>query len=260
MKGYGICAALVISFAVLVGLFMPTVSQAAGASDAIIEEVVVYGTKRGTAQAVHDVPAQIAAYGSDKLEAMHVLNIEDLSFATPNVQLDGIGTSASYAAFSVRGLGVDNSTPSIEPNVGVFVDGTYLGVPFGVITDTFDLESIEIHKGPQGLLFGRNVTGGAVLIRSKRPTHEFGMNLKAGYESGEQFVGGFAVQGSLAEDTLAGRLAVQYKDDGGWYDNEFLNEDTGESTSRIVRGSLLYSVNSRTDLTFIVEDGSLAGC
>ena len=233
---------------------------AAGATGAIMEEIMVYGTKRSAAQAVQDVPAQVAAYDAEKLEALHVLNIEDLSFATPNVQLDGVGTSVSFAAFSARGLGVDNSTPSIEPNVGVFVDGAYLGVPFGVITDTFDLESIEIHKGPQGLLFGRNVTGGAVLLRSRRPSgEEFELDLKTSYESGNQYAVALAVEGGLMEDTLAGRMAIQYKDDGGWFDNKHLNDNTGESTSHLVRMSLLYTPSETVDLTFIIEDGEIEG-
>ena len=75
--------------------------------------------------------------------------------------------------FSIRGQGINSSIPSVDPTVGVFIDGIYLGTTFGVVLDTFDLESIEVLRGPQGLLFGRNVTGGAVLLRTRRPSGEF---------------------------------------------------------------------------------------
>ncbi|MBV1906423.1 MAG: TonB-dependent receptor [Pseudomonadales bacterium] len=231
---------------------------AAGATDAIMEEILVYGTKKGTAEVVQDIPAQVVAFGSESLEAQQVINIEDLSFATPNVQLESIGTQVSFAAFSIRGLGVDNSTPTIDPNVGSFIDGVYAGVPFGVVTDTFDLESVEIYKGPQALLFGRNVTGGAVLMRSKRPGGDFGFDVKATVED-NMYILAAAVEGALVPDVLAGRISVQYKDDSGWYKNDFLDEHVGDSESEFFRGSLLYTPSESIDLTLIFEDGHTDG-
>ncbi|MBV1877000.1 MAG: TonB-dependent receptor [Pseudomonadales bacterium] len=227
---------------------------AAGSADALMEEVLVYGTKKSSAEAVQDIPGQVAAFGTGQLEARQVLNIEDLSFATPNVQLGSIGTQVSYASFSIRGLGIDSSTPTIDPNVGVFIDGVYAGIPFGVVTDTFDLESVELYKGPQGLLFGRNVTGGAVLMRSKRPTGEFGVKAKAGIED-NQYTAAVAVEGALIPDVLAARVSLQYKDDDGWFDNEFLNEDTGDQTSEFFRGSMVYTPSDNMEFVFILEDG-----
>ncbi|MBV1876649.1 MAG: TonB-dependent receptor [Pseudomonadales bacterium] len=230
----------------------------AGSADVMMEEVLVYGTKKSSAEAVQDIPGQITAFGTAQLEARQVLNIEDLSFATPNVQLASIGTQVSFASFAIRGLGIDSSTPSIDPNVGVFVDGVYAGIAFGVVTDTFDLESVEIYKGPQGLLFGRNVTGGAVLLRSRRPTGEFGLKMKAGVEDNQSTVG-LSVEGALIENVLAGKVSLQYKDDDGWHDNEFLNEDTGDQTSEFFRGTLVYTPNDTMDFTFILEDGKTEG-
>ena len=240
-------------------LLAPASGQAARATEAIMEEVLVYGTKTSAAQNVQDVAGQVIAYGTEQLEAMHVLNVEDLSFATPNVQLDGVGTQPSYAAFSIRGLGVDNSIPSVDPNVGVFVDGAYLGVPFGVIMDTFDLESVEIHKGPQGLLFGRNVTGGALLLRSRRPTGETGVSGRFGIETGLQYTTAFAAEGATEDGRLAGRLAVQYKTDSGWFDNEGTDSKAGASDSRLARLSLLYTPASGSEHALILESGRLDG-
>jgi iron complex outermembrane recepter protein len=225
----------------------------------ILEDVLVYGTKRSAAQAAQDVPAQVAAYGADQLAVRQVINIEDLSFATPNVQLDGVGSSPGVANFTIRGLGINSSIPSIDPTVGTFIDGIYAGVTYGVITDTFDLESVEIYKGPQGVLFGRNVTGGAVLLRSRRPTGEFGAKAKLGVETGLQTTGAFAVEGSLVEDTLAAKLSVYYKDDEGWFDNDTLNRKAGKDETQTERATLVYTPSDQTEFTFIYEHGRMDG-
>ena len=137
-----------------------------------LEEVVTTATKKSQAEAAQDVPLAVTVLGGEALAERHVTDLEDLSYALPNVALDGIGTGKGIANFSIRGLGVAGSIPSIDPTVGVFIDGVYLGVNYGVVMDMLDLEAIEVLRGPQGLLFGRNVTGGAVLLRSRRPGGE----------------------------------------------------------------------------------------
>jgi len=133
------------------------------------------------------------------------------------VAIDSSGTVKGLANFSIRGLGVTSSVPSLDPTVGTFVDGVYIGSNYGVILDTFDLEGIEILRGPQGLLFGRNVTGGAVLVNTRDPSHEYSAKLKAGVETGLQTTIAGSVTGSLVEDTLSGKLVALYKDDEGYF-------------------------------------------
>ena len=131
------------------------------AGSALMEEVVVMARKRDENQ--QDVPIAITAFNSDQLEALKVRELGDISFSMPNVALDDVGTSRGVANFSIRGLGINASILSIDPTVGVFVDGVYMGVNTGILFDIPDLESIEVLRGPQGVLFGRNVVGGAVL-------------------------------------------------------------------------------------------------
>ncbi|GHF20204.1 hypothetical protein GCM10017044_13750 [Kordiimonas sediminis] len=233
-------------------------SQASGAADILIEEVMVYGTKRSAAESAQGVPAQIAAFGTRQLEARQVISLEDLAMASPNIALDGIGTTPGVANFTVRGLGINSSIPSIDPAVGVFVDGVYLGSTFGVITDMFDVESVEIHKGPQGVLFGRNVTGGAVLLRSRRPDGETRVRGKVGIESGLQKMVGLSVEGSLSE-TVSAKLAVQYKDDNGYFDNETVDRKVGKDETLLVRPMIVYSPSDRFETTVIWEHGEKKG-
>ena len=138
----------------------------------LLEVVVTTATKKSETEAAQDVPVAMSVLGGEELAVRRVTDLEDLSYAMPNVALDGIGTGKGIANFSIRGIGVAGSIPSIDPTVGVFVDGVYLGVSYGVIMDMMDLEAVEVLRGPQGLLFGRNVTGGAVLFRSRRPSGE----------------------------------------------------------------------------------------
>ena len=106
-------------------------------SSSILEEVVVTATKKNIEETVHDVPLALTVYRADQLDALHVRDLADLSFSMPNVQLDDIATVKGTANFSIRGLGINSSIPSIDPTVGVFVDGMYMGGNSGVLLDMF---------------------------------------------------------------------------------------------------------------------------
>ena len=226
----------------------------------MIEEIQVYGTKKNRAEELQDVPVAVSAFNERALDARQLITIEDLSFAAPNVSLDQVGTTPGVQNFSIRGLGINSSIPSVDPTVGLFMDGVYLGITAGVVVDTFDLESVEILRGPQGLLFGRNVTGGAVLLRSKRPTGEFGAKAKVSYETGPQYTASASVEGALAGDKLAGKLSFYYKDDEGYFDNiADPSRDLGAQETIMFRPTLVFTPSDRVDLTLIYEHGDLEG-
>lgn len=209
-------------FALAAGICAPQMAAAQGAVDVLRDEILVTGTKKANAENVQDVPLAVTAYGDEQLDALKVRDLGNLSYSVPNVGLEDVGTSRGVANFSIRGLGVNSSIPSIDPAVGVFVDGIYLGGNAGVVLDIFDLASVEVLRGPQGILFGRNVTGGAVLINTKRPNlSEFEASGKFAAESGFRGTGMNyyamgSVSGPLVEDRLALKLAAYYNEDGGW--------------------------------------------
>ena len=165
----------------------------------VLEEVVTTAAKRGAAEAARDIAGAVSVLDGERLAARHVTDIEDLSYALPNVAFDGIGTGKGIANFSIRGAGVAGSIPSIDPTVGVFVDGMYLGVNYGVIMDLMDLEAIEVLRGPQGLLFGRNVTGGAVLLRARRASGGQAADATVRLETGPEKRASGAVEGAFAK-------------------------------------------------------------
>ncbi|MEL7046114.1 MAG: TonB-dependent receptor, partial [Pseudomonadota bacterium] len=203
---------------------------------ALLEEVVVTARKRE--EASQDVPLSISAFNSDQLDALKVRNLTDLAVSMPSVVLDEIGTSRGYANFSIRGIGINSSIPSIDPAVGVVIDGVYLGTNSGVVFDNFDIQSLEVLRGPQGTLFGRNVTGGAVLLNTKVPTEEFEFNARASYEFPEDGGASSILQGSISgglTDTLSAKLAVYYNDDQGALVNGFDGSDHGAYEQTIIR-------------------------
>ena len=231
-----------------------------GDGSALLEEVVTTAAKRGTAQAAEDVAGAISVLDGERLAARHVTDIEDLSFALPNVAFDGIGTGKGIANFSIRGAGVAGSIPSIDPTVGVFVDGMYLGVNYGVIMDLLDLEAVEVLRGPQGLLFGRNVTGGAVLLRARRPSGERSADTTVRFETGPEKRFSGAVEGSLAQGAVDARLAASYRDDAGWFDNGAPGGGAvGAETSWTVRPVLTFRPSEALDVTVIAERGRSDG-
>lgn len=225
-----------------------------------LEEVVTTATKRGAAQTAQDVASAVSVLGSEELATRHVTDIEDLSYALPNVAFDGIGTGKGIANFSIRGMGVAGSIPSIDPTVGVFVDGMYLGVNYGVIMDMLDLEAVEVLRGPQGLLFGRNVTGGAVLLRSRRPSGQRAAEAAVRVETGPDRRATGAFESSFAGGAVDARLAASYRDDAGWFENDAPGGGAvGAETSWAVRPVATFRPRDDLDVTLILERGKSDG-
>jgi iron complex outermembrane recepter protein len=160
------------------GVSVPAVAQEQAAADEQegIQEIVVTAQKR--AQNVQNVPIAISAFGGADLSERAVGNVSQLASLSPNVNLDsGVSFSASTAvlAASIRGIGASDFALNIDPAVGVYLDGVYLARSVGANQDLLDVERIEILKGPQGTLFGRNTIGGAVSIVTRDPGKEFGV-------------------------------------------------------------------------------------
>ena len=210
-----------------------------------LDLIVVTGTKTQNPEDVQDVPLAVTAFNAASLEALKVRDVQSLTYSAPNVSLDQIGTSRGTANFSIRGLGINSSIPSIDPTVGVFVDGVYLGFNGGVVFDLFDLDSVEILRGPQGVLFGRNVTGGAVLINTGNPTEEFTGRVRAAVDGplfedrgGPNYIASAVVSGPIVEDVLLFKLGGYYNKDEGYFTNLATGDDFGRAETYIARAAL----------------------
>jgi iron complex outermembrane receptor protein len=220
-------------------------------SSALMEEITVTARKRE--EPIQQVPISISAYNSDQLEALKVRDLKNLTVAMPNVAMDDIGTTRGVANFSIRGLGINSSIPGIDPTVGVFIDGVYLGANGGTVLDMFDIDSIEVLRGPQGTLFGRNVTGGAVLINTKRPSEELEVSLRGAVEANPNGDGGWnnfvmgSVSGSVG-DTFGARVSLYHNEDHGWFTNLYDNSDFGKARTTIVRPVITWNPTDKLSM------------
>lgn len=250
----------VLASTLIVVFSLPNIAVAQeGTAGALLEEIVTVARKRGREEAVQDIPVAISAFGAAQIDALFVKKIDDLSHLMPNVQLEAVGTFPGVQNFSIRGQGINSSIPSVDPTVGVFVDGIYLGTTYGVVLDTFDLESIEVLRGPQGLLFGRNVTGGAVLLRNARPNGEYGARFRLSSTDDSQFNLAALIEGSLIDDKLAAKMVFYYDDDPGYFDGLVIGREVGKMTTKLFRPTLVWTPTDTADVTLSFEHGESKG-
>jgi iron complex outermembrane receptor protein len=229
---------------------------ASDAMEAYSQDIVVTGTKRVGGELLQKTPLAISALGKAQLDAKFVTTLSDIH--VPNAQLVTGGAVAGYAGFSIRGLGINSTIASIDPAVGVFVDGIYMGIPAGLVLDNFDLESVEVLRGPQGLLFGKNVTGGAVVIRTTRPSFTFAAEGRARIETGLNKIVSGTVTGPLSS-TIAAKLAMYYSDDNGWFRNKFDGSSLGKMEQFIVRPAIRFEPSDQFSIDLRFEHGKITG-
>ena len=243
-------------------LFAPdaVAQERRGSVNILLEEIIVTARKRE--ENAQEVPLAITAFNAEQIESLKIRDLMNMSVGMPNVALDDIGTFRGSANFSIRGLGINSSIPSIDPTVGVFLDGVYLGNNVGTIFDMFDVESITVLRGPQGILFGRNVTGGAILINTKKPGDEFEISIRAAVDGGGDGGQNRYLMGSIGgpvSDTLGIKLSAYYNDDDGWFENQFDGSDFGAIQQTMFRPVLVWTPTDNTELILRYEYTDIDG-
>lgn len=191
-------------------------SGEAGAQQGGLDTIVVTAQKRE--QSAQEVPIAISAYGGDRLDQLVVADLSGLSNITPNVNLDNstpFGASQAILTAYIRGIGADDFAFNIDPGVGVYIDGVYLARSVGANQTLLDVERIEILKGPQGTLFGRNTIGGAISVVTRDPADEFAFKGDATYGSDNLFQARMTVEGPIT-DALAGSISFSSRTRDGY--------------------------------------------
>ena len=183
-----------------------------------IEEIIVTARKRE--ESLQDAPLTMTAISRDRIEKYDITSLERIAATTPNLYVGRV-SNGSGAQITMRGIGATGATSiGIEQSVAVIVNGAYYGQGRVLNEGMFDLEQIEILKGPQSLFFGKNATAGVISLITAKPTEEFEATVRVGYETeAEQMRYEGIVSGPIS-DTVGGRLAVRYSDmSGGYYKN-----------------------------------------
>jgi len=214
----GIRTSHVAVLAVLQAMAHQSVAQEAGKG---LEEVVVTAQKRS--ESINSVPMSITAISGDQLQALGVSDMSQLAKTVPGFAY----ADSSYGTpiYFIRGIGFFDTSLASKPTVGVYVDEVPLAFPALTLGAVFDLERVEVLKGPQGTLFGQNATGGAINYIAAKPTDTFAAGFDAGAGNfGSYDVGGF-VSGPLT-DTLRARVAVKHSQSDGWQKSSTRPGDT----------------------------------
>ena len=161
---------------------IPNIGIFADEDSSVFDEVVV--TARQREETAQSVPIPITALGGDQIEARNITEIADIGKLTPNMGFEAQGINSSVTNVFLRGIGQTNWSETQDPKIGIYIDGVYLSRPQGGMVDLIDVERVEVLRGPQGTLFGRNTTAGLVHIITRAPTEDFEgfINLGVGNE------------------------------------------------------------------------------
>lgn len=235
----------------IVATLLATLPIAAGAQEGggtALEEVIVTAQKR--AQNLQDIPIAVTAFSTADIERRNFSNIAQLADFTPNVIFDtttSISGLSSGAAVFIRGIGQIDFGLTTDPGVGTYVDGVYMSRSVGGVLDTLDIERIEILRGPQGTLFGRNTMGGALNITSQRPGREFGGLAELTLGDFDRIDVRAAIDLPLG-DTLGLRLAASSKQRDGYVDRLLVGDVLGDENRQSFRAALLWTPSNSFEL------------
>ena len=219
----------------------------------VIEEIVVTSTKRATGSLSQEVPVSSTVLSESMILENNFNDLVDVSHMVPGADFRQTATFPGIQRFWMRAVGVSFSVPNFDPAVGVYQDGIFIAQNIAAILDTFDMESIEVLRGPQGTLFGRNTSVGAVVSRSRRPGDEYAFKAQATGGSFDRRDFSMSIEGPVIEDKLNAKLSLQSRDRDGWMKDLSGGERLGVLESTHARGTLVWTPTDALDVTFIAE-------
>lgn len=250
------------------GQVSPNTATTAGALDDIIV------TARKRSEPLQDVPLAVTAFDQRLLTEKAAVNLEALTTSIPNVRLEHVGLFQSASSFHVRGIGQAGVESHDDPRVALYIDGAYQSRSAVGLGDMFDVEQVEVLRGPQGALYGRNAFAGAISIRSRRPDGEFGGNVEATIGNYGRRDLKAAVNIPLVEGKLDARLAVMQRKFGGFFTvgnttpgtsisaqsalvgrdlTPVIGDSTGGEDKNAYRGILKFTPTDRIEANLIVS-------
>jgi iron complex outermembrane receptor protein len=189
-----------------------------------LEEIIVTAQRRETA--LQDTPIAITAFSSEKIADLGVYNVSDIEGFAPNTNIRKQPSSNSNMSIYIRGVGSGETSLMVDPKTSFYVDGVYMSKTVGAVFDIVDLERIEVLRGPQGTLFGRNSTGGALNVTTVKPSGEFGLKVEAsvGNDGYERLAGSVDLP---KMGWVSAKISGILQDYDGWAENEFEGKTTG---------------------------------
>ncbi|HEU4532252.1 MAG TPA: TonB-dependent receptor [Steroidobacteraceae bacterium] len=224
-----------------------------------IEEVIV--TSQRIAQSLQDVPVAVSAFDAEMLEQQQITRLEDIRFSVPSIAMAPNTGASSAAKIFLRGLGEDESFFTADVPVGIYVDEVYIARQTGALFDLYDVDRIEVLRGPQGTLFGRNTTAGAIQLISKRPDADaFGLDADLTVGDFERRDARATLNVPIVDGRLAARFSGMVRTREGWSRERNGDRDVNDQDVWGGRASLRWQPGEATDLLFnfdyLKEDNS----
>lgn len=210
-----------------------------------LEEITVTARKRE--ENLQTTPVSVIALGGPALEARNVINLSDLNARLPNVNIGSAGGIGNNAAFFIRGLGTDRHAVNQESAVALYIDDFYMGRSDGALLSVVDVERIEVLRGPQGTLFGRNASAGAIRYITKKPDYDdTSVKLKADIGTRDKINASASANLAVTDNTAVRLLAATINQDG--YVTNALGQDLGDQGTDVFRGYLRTSPSERFEI------------
>ncbi len=233
--------------ATLIGLAMCT-----GSADLLaqqLEEVVVTAQRR--TQSVQDIPVAVTSMSGEELDELGFESLNDIWSQVPNMQVSN-PYGAVQPIFSIRGVSMSDYNSNQASPIGVYVDDAYIGAVFTHGLNFFDVERIEVLRGPQGTLYGKNTTGGAINVISRTPPLEGPLSgdLRLGYGNHEAVKASGGIEGALVPGVLSARFAFDYRKDDGYYKNALGGPNLAQTDFRGARVTLNWQPTDRLNALF----------
>lgn len=246
------CHFIVLFLLVTMFLAMPVLAQAQS-EKLVIEEIIVSAQKRE--QSLQDTPLSVTVFGEKDIESRLIGNVGDLAKFTPNLEITTgrSDASSSTAAVYIRGVGADDFKAPSDPAVGMYVDGVFIGRTMGGMMDILDLERIEVLRGPQGTLYGKNTVGGAINLVSALPTGEFGGTAKITGGRFDRIDGSIGVDFPIIQDTLNGRVNFTSKNRNGYAKSLIDDKNFGDINRQVGRGVFHWTPDDDFEAVFSVD-------
>lgn len=218
----------------------------------MMEEIVVSARKRD--EGLQDTPISISAFTGDSLEIRGVSKVDQIAAFTPNLTFDNnpsFGGASNAASIYIRGVGQKEFLPTTEPGVGLYVDGVYIARSVGGILDLIDIERVEVLRGPQGTLFGRNTIGGAISITTVKPDEELKGKFSFTYGTADRIDLKGSVNVPVTDDFFVKVSAASLNQDG--YVTRDDGIDLGDEDTATGRAALRWLAGDRLEVNLSVE-------
>ena len=237
---------LLLGSAISIGLL--SVGSTAVAAP-MLEEVIVTAQKKS--ESTQDTPIAITGMSENQLEKFGFSSANDISAQVPNMQVSG-PYGEVQPIFSVRGVSMSDYSSNQASPIGVYNDEAYMGAVYTHGMSFFDVARLEVLRGPQGTLYGKNTTGGAINIVTKTPQIDDGLHFdaKQGVGNYNSHKGDYGVEGTLVENTLAARLAYSYSRRDGYYKNALGGPDLSQQDFQGARLVLNYDMTDHINMVF----------